>query len=106
MKTLIRRLARVRHAVIGNVLMGVILVVAGAIQYKNALYATPEQPAEISPTALMVAGAFWILLSAVTLVATYRVEPVLEGEIVVLQQPQLPDVQVHTHRTKELAQAS
>lgn len=106
MKSLIRRLARVRHTVYGNVLMGVAAVIAGLIQYKNALYATSPQAPQITPTQLMVGGGIWILISAVTLVATYRVQPVLEGEIVVLQQPQLPDVQVHAHRTKELAQAS
>ena len=91
MKSLIRHLGKARHAVAGNVLMGVMLVVAGLIQ---------------ANVALMLGGIVAILLSVAVLVATYVVDPVLEGVIVELQHPQLTDVQTHTHCTKELARAS
>jgi hypothetical protein len=91
MKALIRRLGRVRHAVATVILQGVIGAGAGLFQ---------------ANTALLVGGIIAILLSVTVLVATYLVDPVLEGVIVELQQPQLPDVQTHTHCTKELAQAS
>lgn len=90
MKTCIHRLAQVRHAVYGNVLMGAVMTIAGLFQASQAL---------------MVGGICWILVSITVLVLTHLVSPVLEGEIVVLQQPQLPDVQTHMRRTPELTQA-
>jgi hypothetical protein len=90
-KKLFRRLAKVRHAVYGNVLMGVITTVAGLIQANHAF---------------MLGGITWVLVSISALVATHLVEPVLEGVVVELQQPQLPDVQVHMRRTYDLSQAA
>lgn len=91
MKAFIRRLGRVRHAVATFIGQGVIAVAAGLFQ---------------ANTALVAGGIIAVLLGITALVATYRVDPVLEGVIVKLQQPQLPDVQTHTHCTKELARAS
>lgn len=91
MKPFIRRLARVRRAVTTVILQGLVAAGAGLLQ---------------ANTALLVGGIVAILLAVSVLVATYRVDPVLEGVIVELRQPQLPDVQTHTHCTRELAQAS
>lgn len=90
MKSIIRRLARVRHAVAGNILMGAVAALGGLFQ------ANP---------ALVIGGIAMILLAAAALVATFVVEPALEGQIYVVQQPQLTDVRAHVPRTKELAQA-
>lgn len=92
MKSLIRRLARVQHAVAGNVLLGVIGVVAGLIQ---------------DNVVLLVGGIAWILLATAVLVATYLVDPVIEGEVLYFeQQPQLTGVRAHAAHTKESAQVS
>ena len=93
---LIRTLARLRHAVYGNVLMGAVLTIAGLVQ---------------ANVALMGAGIGWILLSCVVLVLTFTIdrgtaELTFVGEIVVPQQPQLPDVQTHMRCTPELPQAA
>jgi uncharacterized membrane protein len=91
MKSFIRRLGRVRHAVAAVILQGVALAVAGLFQ---------------ANTVLVASGIVAVLLAVVALVATFVVEPVLEGAVVVLQQPQLPDVRARALHMKELAQAS
>lgn len=91
MKSFIRRLACVRHAVAAVILQGAVLASAGLFQ---------------TSVVLVVGGIVVILLAAVALVATFVVVPVVEGEVVVLQQPQLPDVRAHAPRTRELVQAS
>jgi asparagine N-glycosylation enzyme membrane subunit Stt3 len=101
MKTLIRRLARGRHAVYGALVQGVLAVLVGLfLQTKN----TPNM--QLSAVVLIVIGAGAVILAVMALVATYRVSPVVEGEIVALQQPQLPDVRTHMRRTPELTQAA
>lgn len=105
MKSMIRSLARSRHAIRGNVIIGVVTVVAGwLLQAHDARHT--GTPAQISPLAVIVLGIVVIVAASVALVATYLVEPVLVGEIVVAQQPQLPDVRAHAPHMKELAQAA
>lgn len=101
MKPLIRRLARVRHAVYGILLQGVLTVLAG-------LYFQANQPStmQLSPILLIVLGGTVASLATVAVIATYVVNPLLEGEILVMQQPQLPDVQTHMRCTPELSQAA
>lgn len=88
--TTIRTLTRVRTAVYGNVAMGVVITVAGLIQ---------------ASVALMYAGTFWTLSAAAALILTFLVdrgtaEVVFEGQVVDLQQPQLPDVRAHAAHMK------
>lgn len=101
MKPLLRRLARGRHAVYGTLAEGVLTTIAGLM-----FQAQPAHNLQISPTTLLAIGIASIVLATATLIATYLVDPVLVGEIVEIKQPQLPDVQVHTHRTPELSQAA
>lgn len=91
MKSTVRRLARVRHAVVAVILQGVAMISVGLIQ---------------SSVVLMLGGIASVLLAVSALVATYLVTPVLEGEIFVSQQPQLPDVRTHMHAPTELPQAA
>lgn len=101
MKSLIRRLARVRHAVYGALLQGVLTVAVGL--FFQAQH-TPNM--QLNPVFLIAFGGTVAVLAAAMVVATYLVDPVLEGEVVVLQQPQLPDVQTHMRRTPELSQVA
>lgn len=94
MKTLIRNLSRVRPALASHIGLGVVVTLGGLI---------------IAHRVVLLIGILAILSGAAALVATFLVDPVLEGQVLVrehVQQPQLPDVQTHTRRAKELAQAS
>ncbi len=91
MKSTVRRLARVRHAVCAVILQGAAAIIIGLVQ---------------SNTALMLGGIVTVLLATALLAATHVVTPVLEGEIVVSQQPQLPDAHAHMHALPELPQAA
>lgn len=105
MKSFVRRMARVRHAVYGVIVQGVILALAGLyFDLKNV--PNRQQNPLFEPPVLIGLGLTAVLLATVLVVATYRVAPVLEGEIVVLQQPQLPDVQTHTRPHTDLPQAA
>jgi membrane associated rhomboid family serine protease len=102
MKTIIRRLARGRHAVYAAIAEGVIATLFG-------VYLQTQPARELQDNPLMTPGTFiglgitGIVLAGAALIATYVVSPVLEGEIVG-QQPQLPDVQTHMRRTHDLSQ--
>lgn len=88
MKSTVRRLARVRHAVVAVILQGVAMIIVGLVQSNNVL---------------MLGGIVSVLLAAGALAATYLVVPVFEGEVVVPQQPQLPDVRTHMRAPTELS---
>jgi len=101
MKTLIRRLARSRHAVYGALAQGVLTVGVGLF-----LQAKSSPSMQLSPVLVVVIGVVAVVLAAAVLVATFLVRPVFEGEIIDPQQPQLPDVRTHMRRTPELPQAA
>jgi len=101
MKSLIRRLTRVRHAVYGALLQGVLTALAGL--YFQAQHVPNLQ---MSPVFLIVLGGAVAVLATAAAISTYVVDPVLEGVVVDVQQPQLPDVRTHTRRTPELPQAA
>lgn len=105
MKSFVRRLANVRHAVYGFLIQGVIVAAAGLYFDVNNIENHQDNPLFAAPF-LIGFGALCAVLGAGLVVATHLVEPVLEGEIVVLQQPQLPDVQTHTRPHPELPQAA
>lgn len=105
MKSFVRRMARVRHAVYGTILQGVMTALAGL--YLNVMNVpNRQQNPLLDPTVITGLGLVVVVLATVLVVATYRVAPVLEGEIVAMQQPQLPDVQAHTRSHTDLPQAA
>jgi hypothetical protein len=101
MKTFVRRLARVRHSLYGTLLLGVLTAGVGLV-FRAGNVSPSETNPLLAPMTLVVVGAAAALLATVLVVATYHVERVSEGVIVELQQPQLPDVQVHTHPHTDL----
>lgn len=89
-------LSRIRPAVIGNVAMGAVATIAGLIQVSIPL---------------MGAGIAWIFASATVLTLTYLVdrgtaEMIVQGTIVVPQQPELSDVRAHAAHITELAEVT
>jgi hypothetical protein len=105
MKSFVRRLPRIRHAVYATVLQGVIMAAAGLYFDLKNIPNRQDNPL-LDPPVLMGLGVTVAVLATVLVVASYLVAPVLEGEIVVLQQPQLPDVQTHMRPHHELPQAA
>lgn len=104
MKTFIRRLARVRHALYAAILQGALVILAG--HYLGSTGKNHQDNPLLSAPALIGAGAAVVLAATVLVFATYLVAPALEGEIVALQQPQLPDVQAHMRPHTDLSQAA
>jgi hypothetical protein len=105
MKAFVRRLAKVRHAVYGNIVLGVMTALAG-LYFDLANIQNRQQNPLFEPAVLMGLGTTVALAATVLVVATYLVAPVLEGEVIVLQQPQLPDVQTHTRSHTDLARVA
>jgi hypothetical protein len=105
MKSFIRRLARRRYALYGMALQGVIAGLFGLYLRSQGVHEMQDNPL-MTPATLIVLGVTSIVLGLAALVSTYLVDPVLEGVIVELQQPQLPDAHVRTHRAPELPKAA
>jgi hypothetical protein len=104
MKTIIRRLARRRHAVYATLGQSVIAVLLGLYFQTQGIHEMQDNPL-MTPRTVIGLGIAGIVLAITALIATYMVSPVLEGVIVGLQ-PQLPHVQTHTRCTTDLSQAA
>lgn len=105
MKSFIRRMAQVRHAVFAVVLQSVLIALIGTyFDLKNV----PNRQGNplLDPSVLIAGGATAAALSIGLLVVTYCVSPATESKSFTVNQPQLSDVHAHMHRTSELPQAS
>lgn len=103
MKTFISSLARRRYALYGMASQGAMSALFGLYFRARGLRQMQENPL-MTPSMLIGLGIASIVLAAAGLIATYVIKPV--AALVVPQQPQLPDVQVHKHRTPELPKAA
>lgn len=102
MKSLIRSLSRRRYALYALFAQGAISTLIGLWFQARHLHQMQDNPL-MTPQTLIGLGGTAIVLAIAGVIATHVVSPV---EIVKIQQPQLPDVQMHTHRTPDLSQAA
>jgi hypothetical protein len=94
MKTFFRTIKKLDlHVRLGSIAHGLVMLVAGIVM-----------PRDGRP--IIIGGAVFTAVALILVIGSMMVDEIIEGEIVDRQQPQLTDVQVHTHRAHELSQVA